>query len=400
MGELLPLLAVTSANYAEVFFYWRASLLLLGYPSEKLHVVNLGHLQPPFGYCTASWQLAIESQLREVVSWIRLHPGELVIHTDTDIQFFPQFVPLQAQWVQWMHMHRLDMVFMRERTNVVPELREGEVNGGFYILHCNPRTLRFWEAVLEGELRHPKMEGYPPYTDQYHINRLLRYRRGGFPQEGAFSTRWATIPDGHCIWSLPDNTHELAGAAFHHAVNTQDKPALLRRVRGLVWARQQLLLSRPRSALQSSRLVQPHGALHYGQQTGALVALEDPRVVHTLRRRLARAQTLMVKLRPQAHTPANEQLLHCCTCGAVVEQGLSICPLLGSPGSATSSWMELLWSSEDGRGYCVPCWDQRYKESPRCTSEVDAPIWAALKEMPKAVERTGLCQRIEHASPD
>lgn len=91
-GELLPLLAVTSSNYQNVFDFWQSSLRCLGYPRQKINVVDLGQLAPPFGYCTESWRKAIDRQIEEVVSWIDRHMGEYFIHTDTDIQFFPRFL--------------------------------------------------------------------------------------------------------------------------------------------------------------------------------------------------------------------------------------------------------------------------------------------------------------------
>lgn len=236
--DLLPILVVTSDNYRDVFSYWENSLDALRYPTSKRHVVSLGQLDPPFGYCTASWCLAIERQLSEVVKWIETHQSQMFLHTDGDIQFFPKFLEAQREWLELMREERLDMLFMRERTKFMPEQREGEVNAGFVIIHCNNRTLQFWRQVLENQLRDPKMSGYPPYTDQYHINRLLTYRRGGGPQDGDFGIRWDMIPEHDCIWSEPANDNELVKAAFHHAVNTHDKPALLEAVRSAVRSRQ------------------------------------------------------------------------------------------------------------------------------------------------------------------
>lgn len=238
--DMLPILAVTSSNYAHVFSFWQSSLDLLEYPTERRHVRNLGSLEPPFGYCTESWRYAIDQQLIEVTEWIAKHQGEYFLHTDTDIQFFPRFLTIQAEWLQWMREEKLDMLFMRERTHFMPELREGEVNAGFYIVHCNERTLEFWQQVLAMEQQHPKMDGYPPYTDQYHLNRGLTYRRDAHPQIGEFGVRWAVIPDEQCIWSLPSSEQEMLQAAFHHAVNTQDKPELLQRVRDMILEKQAL----------------------------------------------------------------------------------------------------------------------------------------------------------------
>lgn len=238
--DLIPILAVTSSNYAHVFSFWQSSLDLLEYPTEKRHVRNLGSLEPPFGYCTESWRYAIDQQLINVTEWIANHQGEYFLHTDTDIQFFPRFLTIQAEWLQCMRDEELDMLFMRERTHFMPELREGEVNAGFYIVHCNEQTLKFWRQVLEREQQYPKMDGYPPYTDQYHLNRCLTYRRGADPQIGEFGVKWTIIPDKQCIWSLPSSEQEMLEAAFHHAVNTQDKPKLLQQVRDMVLEKQPL----------------------------------------------------------------------------------------------------------------------------------------------------------------
>eukprot|EP00434_Breviolum_minutum_P016408 symbB.v1.2.014462.t2/scaffold1055.1/size140776/4 len=192
---------------------WYLDLVICG--REKIHVVDLGALPEPHGYCTESWRSAIDRQVQE----------------DTDIQFFPNFMHLQLEWLKWMKEEGLDMLFMRERTEVIPELRCGEVNGGFYMLHCNTRTRHFWQQVLREEEAFPKMDGFPPYTDQFHLNRGLQHRLGTFPQQGAFGVRWATIPDHQCIWGTPATDNEVSSAAFHHAVNTQDKVALLKSVR-------------------------------------------------------------------------------------------------------------------------------------------------------------------------
>lgn len=98
--------------------------------------------------------------------WIGSHQGEVVIYADADIQFFPRFLQLQRErlwlgrllweqprWRQWMLEEQLDMLFMRERSNVVPQLRRGEVNGGFAMVRCNERSLRFWQRVLKEEER-------------------------------------------------------------------------------------------------------------------------------------------------------------------------------------------------------------------------------------------------------
>jgi len=290
--DLLPILAVSSNNYKHVFKFWESSLEMLDYPLDKRNVRDLGELKPPFGYCTDSWREAIDEQLREVVKWIQDHMGSIFLHTDTDIQFFPRFVQVQHEWQQFMRKSRLDMLFMRERTHLFQEMREGEVNGGFYIIQCNQRTLAFWSKVLNCELAYPKMDGIPPYTDQYHINKSLCYKRGACPQVGEFGVRWSIIPDVHCIWSEPTSDEELLQAAFHHAVNTDAKTKLLKRVReqALQW-----------QGVAALRL--PSVQCHPEGQSG-----------------------------DQFRVPCN-------SCKEV-----------------EGSWRELWWCTTDGSGYCMRCW--------------------------------------------
>jgi len=268
---LLPILAVTSENYAPVFDFWQSSLDLIGYPVEKRHVHQL-KLTPPFGYCTDSWRQAIDQQLADVVAWIEAHPGEHFLHTDTDIQFFPRFVEAQGEWLRWMFREGLDMIFMRERTEVVPHLRQGEVNAGFYLVHCNDRTLQFWKQVLARELQDPKMRGFPPYADQYHLNVALGYRPDAMFQMGDFGVRWGVISDNQCIWSQPSSDDELVHAAFHHAVNTADKPRLLRAVREKVLARQA-------TVLQQLNRETVHRLVHDGQANERNSAIAEWEVV-------------------------------------------------------------------------------------------------------------------------
>lgn len=343
-ADLLPILAVTSANYAHVFSFWASSLDLLEYPREKRHVVDLGELQPPFGYCTDSWRGAIDRQLLEVAAWIRDHQGEHFLHTDTDIQFFPRFLEVQAEWLRWMREEDLDMIFMRERTKFMPLAREGEVNAGFYIVRCSKRTLRFWEQVLADELEYPKMDGLPPYTDQYHLNQGLRYRRGAFPQEGAFGVRWAAIPDCHCIWSEPESEEEASLAAFHHAVNTQDKPQLLQQVRERVlWA--QVLPGEAQAVGRwAADFAERTDSLALGARglRGSVSAADGPQLARLQQE--VRALVDALAGLPNGKEPGDDGR-RCAGCQ-----------------EAADSWVSLRWGAEDGKGYCPTCWRHWYSD--------------------------------------
>merc|ERR1712113_1032291 len=84
------------------------------------------------------------------------------------------------------------------------------------------------------------------------------YERSAVLQQGAFGTRWTTIPDEQCIWSELENETEAVSAAFHHAVNTHDKPALLQRIRMCVLKVQQL----PGVRLAENRWAVREGCAH------------------------------------------------------------------------------------------------------------------------------------------
>lgn len=57
--EVLHLLYVTMPSFGVVF--WSGDRA-----REKIHVVDLGVLPGPHGYCTESWRSAIDRQVQEV----------------------------------------------------------------------------------------------------------------------------------------------------------------------------------------------------------------------------------------------------------------------------------------------------------------------------------------------
>ena len=194
--------------------------------------------------------------------------------------------------------------------DLASQARVAEVNAGFYLVHCNSRTLQFWERVLAEEIAYPKMDGFPPYTDQYHVNRGLHYCHGEFPQRGHFGVRWSTIPDRHCVWSDLESWDEARLAAFHHAVNTQNKPELLRRVRNAVLA---------------------------VQDVGEVVNRE-----------------LMPMVRTSFSTKQLEEEAWRLASQASVQLTGEVC---ASCNGWVSSWWLLCWSAVDGKGFCCRCSD-------------------------------------------
>lgn len=237
LRDSIPIVTVTSPNYDSVFRYWRESLNDVGYPEDLQHVTMLPHLEPPYGFCTGSWAKAIGKQVEGVVEYIGSHQGEWVLFTDADLQFFSPFRLALSSWKRHACAANLDLLFMREQSCVLTNMADGEVNSGLYLCRCSERTLQFFKEVLRRLVADPKMSGYPPYLDQYHVNMLLQDRgvRSG-AKAAWFSVQWDYLRDEHCIWG--DDLTYVDTAAFHHAVNTHDKPRQLASVRKHVRKRQ------------------------------------------------------------------------------------------------------------------------------------------------------------------
>jgi len=232
-----PFVVVTSPNYKEVFRFWCESLDEIEYPVEKRNITMLPPLEPPYGYCTDSWVRAIMGQVEGVVEYIAAHCGEWAVFSDADLQFFPAFPRALAAWRRHMRQGALDLLFMREQQCFLSDIKDGEVNSGFYICRCSSRTLLFFEEVLARLRYDPKMGGYPPYLDQYYVNVLLHDRGLASGDKAAeFGVRWDYLPEAHCVWG--DDLSFIDVAAFHHAVNTRDKPRQLTHVRKHILRRQ------------------------------------------------------------------------------------------------------------------------------------------------------------------
>uniref|UniRef100_A0A7S4PRY7 Nucleotide-diphospho-sugar transferase domain-containing protein n=1 Tax=Alexandrium monilatum TaxID=311494 RepID=A0A7S4PRY7_9DINO len=210
---LLPILTVSSDSRRAALAAWEASLDGLRYPHSLRFVVHLGESNPPPGYCTASWALAHERKLQEVIGYLTAHRGRRVILADLGIKFFPAFIQAQPRWLRMMDSGNLDMLFMRERGHELAELREGEVSTRLVVIHSTEPALRFWNQVLQNQLAEPRMASYLPYSVQHHVNNLLTYFAGGGPQDGAHGASWDYLPDEDVLTFEPSEGQDLSRVA-------------------------------------------------------------------------------------------------------------------------------------------------------------------------------------------
>lgn len=196
--SLLPIYSICSESYREVYAVFRASLEAIGYPAEK--VVTLFYDDSDVaarGFQTRSWYFAIQEKLRFILSQVRAQPGQFIISSDVDIQFFPPFRDYDLGCV--MEKHGLDLLFMREVSQEEPP-----INGGFIVIRCTEDVARLLEAVLARISREQL-----PYADQTAFIEALR--------SGLHPVRVDTIHKSKVIWGLAAPT-VVSEVWFHHAV--------------------------------------------------------------------------------------------------------------------------------------------------------------------------------------
>ena len=144
-------------------------------PGFELETVVLDRLQSSGEFASAGYLECLQEKIRLVTDSLRQHPGELIVWSDVDIVFFD---PATADDLrQRMESSGSDGLFMREgKTGPT-------VNGGFYVLRANGRTVAFFEGVSA------YLAAHPTQLDQDAINNTL-------PEDGS-SLRWGHLPPGY-----------------------------------------------------------------------------------------------------------------------------------------------------------------------------------------------------------
>ena len=87
---------------------------------------------------TACWSHVISGRVGQYLNIIKRFPGEIVVFSDVDIQWFG---PVQEK-IRQLIVNK-DILFQRESA------WEEVVNGGFVIVRCNPRTGELYRRLAE-----------------------------------------------------------------------------------------------------------------------------------------------------------------------------------------------------------------------------------------------------------
>lgn len=188
------ILTVTSPNYKEMFDIYYASLKPVD-NGFNLIVLELDlSSYKEFGFQKDSWYFVLHRKIQFVVEELeKCTPGEYVIVSDADIQFFK---PLQLfELIEEAKRRDIDWFGM-------PEGKRRTYNGGFYILRVSQRIIAFFKDID----RRMSLRRYA-YGDQTLINEML-------PRSGIKNNQ---IPLRYVVWGPERMTQE---AIFHHAVCT------------------------------------------------------------------------------------------------------------------------------------------------------------------------------------
>lgn len=172
----------------------------------ELRLLNLGASSgKKVHFASDFWFYALRRRHEYLYQAIENHPGEIILNMDCDIQFFGPCTPVIHE-----AMKDKDIVFQSECWPPT-----GEVNAGFVAIHCNQRTLDFYDRVAE--MAFEKM----PLGDQTAINQLLRdepgdLRRGVFPAQ---------------IWARSHGCPPSADIIAHHANCTSGTASKIRQLK-------------------------------------------------------------------------------------------------------------------------------------------------------------------------
>jgi len=123
-------------------------------------------------FLSAEFLQCILQKIELILTTVRENPGEVIVWSDIDIQFFdldPQKLLLE--------LGEHDIAFQREGPSVQ------DVNTGFFICRCNAVVEKFFEQVREG------LERDASTNEQYFINRLLR--------DGLANISWSYLPPAY-----------------------------------------------------------------------------------------------------------------------------------------------------------------------------------------------------------
>ncbi len=160
---------------------------------ELVYWGRAGEGEQDLDFGTQGFGRLMRRKIDFTVEMIKKEQGNMVIWSDLDIQFFGPCTTAIEKAIA-----AKDIVFLAEHWP------QKEVNVGFIVLHCNAKTLAFYEAV--SAMNFEAM----PYYDQSAVNQLLR--------ESSVDLSWDILP--YQFWSKSVGGTPPRDILLHHANTT------------------------------------------------------------------------------------------------------------------------------------------------------------------------------------
>ena len=142
---------------------------------------------------TPGWYDILREKIEFLVDKIKQNWGEIIIWSDIDIQFFGKCSDLINKTIV-----DKDIIFLSWHWP------DKQINGGFFVMHCNDKTLSFFELVLQSRIE--KLQ----FGEQTAINDLLK--------DNPVGIKWDVLP--RQFWAAMAGEEPPADIVLHHAVGT------------------------------------------------------------------------------------------------------------------------------------------------------------------------------------
>lgn len=139
---------------------------------------------------TLGWYNILRKRIGFLLDKIKENWGKIIIWSDIDIQFFGKCSGLISKSII-----DKDIIFLSEHWP------KKEVNGGFYVMRCNSKTLLFLESVLQTKIEEL------PRGDQTAMNDILKANIIGI--------KWDILP--RQFWAMSHGWPPPISLVLHHA---------------------------------------------------------------------------------------------------------------------------------------------------------------------------------------
>ena len=163
---------------------------------------------PGADFQSPAWRDALDFKHRTVLETIRTNLNDVIVFSDLDVQFFAPF----AQEI-FTTIKGFDIAGMREAA-------DGDMNGGFYAIHCQSHVAEFWQRLVDAPGKCDQ-----PLHDQEILNAMLAEGVCGVSHTLLSEALWCS--HRHLLFNEP----EPPGILVNHATGWGDKVEELRQIR-------------------------------------------------------------------------------------------------------------------------------------------------------------------------